>query len=186
MLKESRTALSWGMEELEVKVSKNARLKKSAKWRLDGDTILLEVPTKWTRAQISAISAQATGAAVKARAKSAALASDAYLAGRVAHLRRTFNPSLPDGLVMWSDKELASRWGYCAGDGTIVISAQVRTMPEYVIDAILVHELAHRALPGHGHDAQFWNLVKSFADYEKASAFLDGANWARGLDQADW
>ena len=67
-----------------------------------------------------------------------------------------------------------SRWGSCTpADGTIRLSDRMRGMPAYVVDSVLVHELAHLVHPD--HSPEFWALVKRFPDHDRASAFLDGA-----------
>jgi len=53
-------------------------------------------------------------------------------------------------------------------------------MPEYVVDYVLVHELAH--LLEHGHGPAFWALVDRYPRTERARGFLDGICLAAGLD----
>ena len=58
--------------------------------------------------------------------------------------------------VRWVDNQQA-RWGSCTpGDRTIRLSARLQGMPVWVVDYVLVHELAHLLEPG--HDAAFWAL----------------------------
>jgi len=47
-------------------------------------------------------------------------------------------------------------------------------MPSYVIDYVLLHELAHLLVPGHGPD--FWAALADYPRLERARGFLDG--WA--------
>ncbi len=56
--------------------------------------------------------------------------------------------------VRWVDN-MTMRWGSCTpADGTIRISSRLRAMPTWVLDYVLVHELAHLIAPG--HDRRFW------------------------------
>ena len=74
--------------------------------------------------------------------------------------------------VRWVDNQ-NRRWGSCTpADRTIRLSSRLRTMPEYVIDYVLVHELAHLVEPS--HDARFWSLVGRYPRAERARGFLEG------------
>ena len=66
-----------------------------------------------------------------------------------------------------------SRWGSCTpGDRTIRLSARLQGMPQWVIDYVLVHELAHLLEPG--HDAKFWSWVDRYPKAERAKGYLLG------------
>jgi predicted metal-dependent hydrolase len=69
------------------------------------------------------------------------------------------------------------RWGSCTpADRTIRLSSRLRTMPEYVVDYVLVHELAHLLEPG--HNDRFWSLVAGYPRAERARGFLEGIEQA--------
>lgn len=66
-----------------------------------------------------------------------------------------------------------TRWGSCTpSEGTIRLSHRLKGMPEYVIDYVLVHELAHLLVPGHG--PRFWALVDAYPRTERARGYLEG------------
>ncbi|WP_232835680.1 M48 metallopeptidase family protein [Actinocorallia populi] len=74
-----------------------------------------------------------------------------------------------------------SRWGSCTPeDRTIRISSMLRGMPVWVVDYILVHELAHLLEPG--HNAAFWRLVNHYPKTERARGYLEGVTAARSLE----
>jgi predicted metal-dependent hydrolase len=76
---------------------------------------------------------------------------------------------------------MASRWGSCTtGDGTIRLSDRLQSMPVWVIDYVLLHELAHLLEPG--HNARFWQLVDRFPKSERAKGYLEGIAAAANLD----
>jgi len=71
-----------------------------------------------------------------------------------------------------------SRWGSCTpADRTIRLSTRLRGMPSWVIDYVLVHELAHLIEQGHG--PRFWALVESYPRTERARGYLEGFTAAR-------
>jgi predicted metal-dependent hydrolase len=72
--------------------------------------------------------------------------------------------------VTWSDQQV-SRWGSCTpADKTIRVSSRLAVFPSWVLDYVLVHELAHLLVDHHGpdHDA----LVDRFPLAERARGFL--------------
>jgi hypothetical protein len=74
--------------------------------------------------------------------------------------------------VRWVDNQ-NRRWGSCTpADRTIRLSSRFRAMPDYVVDYVLVHELAHLVEPS--HDARFWSLVARYPRAERARGFLEG------------
>jgi predicted metal-dependent hydrolase len=77
-----------------------------------------------------------------------------------------------------------SRWGSCTPvDRTIRLSSRLQGMPSWVVDYVLVHELAHLLVPGHGPD--FWALVEQFPRTERARGYLEGVSATAGLDLSD-
>ncbi|GAB3312278.1 hypothetical protein GCM10027451_25010 [Geodermatophilus aquaeductus] len=79
--------------------------------------------------------------------------------------------------VRWVDNQ-QRRWGSCTpADGSIRLSSRLRSMPEYVVDYVLVHELAHLIEPS--HDARFWALVTRYPRAERARGFLEGVESVR-------
>ncbi len=85
--------------------------------------------------------------------------------------------------IRWVSNQ-RSRWGSCTpADGSIRISDRLRGMPSYVVDYVVLHELAHLLVAGHNRD--FWTLLRSYPRLERARGFLDGVALAHGLDIAD-
>ena len=56
-------------------------------------------------------------------------------------------------------------------------------MPKYVIDAVLIHELAHLAQAGHG--PEFVALTQRFPLMQQSDAFLAGVEFGSGTTWAD-
>jgi predicted metal-dependent hydrolase len=65
------------------------------------------------------------------------------------------------------------RWGSCTpSTGVIRLSDRLQRLPAWVVDYVLVHELAHLVEPTHG--PAFWRLVAGYPDAERAKGFLEG------------
>ena len=76
------------------------------------------------------------------------------------------------------------RWGSCTPDsGRIRLSHELFKLPGFVVDYVIVHELAH--LLEANHSASFWALVKAYPQADKAIGFLEGYHWARNLKGGD-
>lgn len=109
-------------------------------------------------------------------------ASDAALAGHAAELSSKYlgGRAIPTS-VRWVSNQ-KSRWGSATpADGTIRLSDKLQSMPQWVIDYVLLHELAHLLVAG--HNAAFWRLLEAYPETQRAKAFLEGVAFAtsRGL-----
>lgn len=107
--------------------------------------------------------------------------SDAALLARcrelaVSHLGGRAEPRT----VRWVPA-MRTRWASCTpSEGSIRISERLRDVPRWVLDYVLVHELAHLLVPGHGPD--FWELVRAYPRTERAMGFLQGVSATAGLN----
>lgn len=82
--------------------------------------------------------------------------------------------------IRWVSNQ-RSRWGSCTpADGSIRLSDRLQDMPAYVVDYVILHELAHLLVAGHNRD--FWTLLRSYPKLERARGFLDGVALAKGFD----
>ena len=71
---------------------------------------------------------------------------------------------------------MKSRWGSCTHSGKITLNIKLVEAPEWVQDAVIVHELAH--LKFLNHSARFWDLVHQFAPQHKdAKKWLQNNLW---------
>ena len=72
--------------------------------------------------------------------------------------------------IEWSDRQLR-RWGSCtASEGRIRISTRLASVPGWVLDWVLIHELAHLEVPNHGR--QFQDLLGRYELGERAKGYL--------------
>jgi predicted metal-dependent hydrolase len=64
-----------------------------------------------------------------------------------------------------------SRWGSCSPNGHICLNWRLVTMPEWVRDYVIIHELMH--LKRLDHSPKFWKLVAAACpDYHRARDWL--------------
>ncbi|UFU04590.1 M48 family metallopeptidase [Ruania suaedae] len=91
-------------------------------------------------------------------------------------VERYLDPRAHPASVAWVGNQ-GSRWGSCSPDSaSIRISERVRGMPGWVLDYVLLHELAHLIEPG--HDEKFWALLERYPLTERARGFLLGVTHA--------
>ena len=80
--------------------------------------------------------------------------------------------------VTWADNQ-HHRWGSCTpADASIRLSSRLQGMPGWVLDYVLLHELAHLLVPTHSR--AFWDLLQSYPRTERARGFLAGVDHATG------
>ena len=96
--------------------------------------------------------------------------SDERLQERAARL----NDRLFDGRLSWTSVGFADmdrQWGSCTfTDGAIRIARRAAALPDWVLDYLLVHELAHLVHSDHG--AEFHELENRYALTERAKGYL--------------
>ncbi|MEZ5255672.1 MAG: M48 family metallopeptidase [Ilumatobacteraceae bacterium] len=72
--------------------------------------------------------------------------------------------------IRWADN-MTTRWGSCTpATATIRISTRLAAFPDWVLDYVIVHELAHLVVSGHG--PRFDALVARYPRSERAIGFL--------------
>ena len=140
----------------------------------DGDRIVVAIPARFTRAQEREWVRRMVGRLAEQEHRRRP--SDEELAVRAAELStRYLNGQAKPVSVNWSSNQ-GRRWGSCTPtEGTIRISTRVRGMPRWVIDYVLLHELAHLLHAGHG--PEFWAVLASYPRTERARGFLEGVTF---------
>ncbi|MGH9028423.1 MAG: M48 metallopeptidase family protein, partial [Acidimicrobiales bacterium] len=107
--------------------------------------------------------------------------SDRDLALRCASLGDRYLGGVRASSVRWVDNQ-RRRWGSCTSrTSEIRISDRLRVVPGWVLDAVLVHELAH--LVEASHSQRFRRLAARYPRTAEADVFLAG--FTLGLEQAD-
>lgn len=154
-----------------VEVRRSARRSRTVSAYREGDRTVVLIPARmshaeeqrWVAQMLEKLAAQESRRipgddALEARAREL---SAAYLDGRAKPAQ-----------VRWVTNQ-NSRWGSCTpSEGTIRLSHRLQGMPEYVLDYVLLHELAHLLVPDHGPG--FWALLEAYPRTERARGYLEG------------
>ncbi len=137
----------------------------------DGDRVVVLLPARMSRAEERQwVGVMLDRLAAQERRRRP---SDAELMSRARTLcRRYLSEASPPASVRWVSNQ-GMRWGSCTPtDGTVRLSSRLQGMPPWVVNYVLVHELAHLIEPG--HTARFWALVRRFPQADRARGFLEG------------
>lgn len=167
------------MSSPEVEVRRSKRRRRTVSAYRDGDRIVVMIPASLSRAEEAEW--VATMVARLERSERRRRPGDDDLLARAVMLSDRYLGGLasPES-VRWVDNQ-QQRWGSCTpGDRTIRLSARLQGMPAWVVDYVLVHELAHLLEPG--HDANFWAWVERYPEAEKAKGYLMGWSAASRVD----
>jgi hypothetical protein len=106
---------------------------------------------------------------------------DKALEERSEHLADRYLGGVRATSIRWVGNQ-RKRWGSCnPGTGDIRISDRLRPVPSWVLDAVLVHELAH--LVEASHSKRFRALTNRYPRMTEADTFLHG--FTIGLEAAN-
>jgi predicted metal-dependent hydrolase len=162
-----------------VEVRRSRKRRRTVAAYREDDKVVVLVPARFTRAEEREW--VATMLARLERSEKRRRPSDAGLQRRSAELSAKFLDGLAEPLqVRWVANQ-NSRWGSCTpSDRSIRLSTRLQGMPAWVIDYVLVHELAH--LIEAGHTPSFWGWVDRYPRAERAKGFLEGVAAASSLE----
>lgn len=169
--------------ESAVVVRRSARRRKTISARREGYSIVVMVPAGMRRS----VEERAVRETVKRLLDRAADGTpvDAESLGRRAEALAvryldpfTDAPVRPAGVRWVSNQE--RRWGSCTpATGQIRLSDRMSVMPDWVLDYVLLHELAH--LVEANHTARFHQILERFPRAVQARGFLEG--WQAALSR---
>ncbi|HVF19413.1 MAG TPA: M48 family metallopeptidase [Mycobacteriales bacterium] len=169
-----------------VEVRRSARRRRTVSAYREGDRTIVLVPARLSRAEEERwVETMLERLRAKDDQRSRGR-SDTELMARARRLSRAYlDGEARPTVVRWVTNQ-ATRWGSCTPlDSTIRLSHRLQEMPDWVVDYVLVHELAHLVVPDHSR--AFWDLVERYPQAERARGYLLGvADTARlRLDVAD-
>jgi predicted metal-dependent hydrolase len=156
--------------EPQVEVRVSARRKKTSEARWVGSRIVVSVP-----AHLDADSRQKTVDWLVERLltrERPQLADDEDLLARAIELSDRYLVGARPVSVRWVTNQTA-RWGSCSYySSEIRISHRLRAVPQWVLDSVLVHEVAHLTYPDHSR--AFHRLAGAYPRHDEAGLFLAG------------
>ncbi len=157
------------MKSMDVRIIRSPRRRKTISARMEGGVMVVRAPQH--------ISEQELNQAIEKfklrfqRRQDARSLNDATLEQRAQALnRRYFGGKLQWRHIRWVTNQ-QKRFGSCTPSrGTIRISHRLGKVPLWVLDYVLMHEMAHLLEPNHG--PRFWALVNRYPLTERARGYL--------------
>ena len=159
-------------DELEIKVIRSKRRKKTVDAHLvDSHTLEVRAPADLPEAQLQIIIKHLKARIIRRRKALRDHASDGSLERRA----RQLNAQLFAGALSWQSIRFVSnqntRFGSCSpARGTLRISDRLSNVPSFVLDYVIVHELAHLQVAN--HSKAFWDRVYRYPKTERARGYL--------------
>lgn len=152
------------MSQLPVEIIRSPRRKRTVQATVTDGVIRVRVPDGLAASEERRL---VDGLVQKVRKKMESTEVD--LTSRAKVLARQFGLSEPQ-TITWSSRQ-NTRWGSCTPTrGSIRISDKLVSVPEFVLDYVIVHELAH--LDERGHGSEFKALVDRYPRSERAIGYL--------------
>jgi len=152
------------------RVIRSARRTRSVQARLVGGVAEIRIPAHFTAAQErEAVTEMLAKLDRKTKARPL---DDASLRTRADSLNKhVLDGQARIGSIRWVSNQ-RSRWGSCTvATGDIRISDRLKQVPDYVLDAVIVHELTHTFIPNHSDEFYRWADKVPYA--ERARGYLE-------------
>ncbi|MBC9733317.1 M48 family metallopeptidase [Nocardioides marmotae] len=162
-----------------VEVRRSERRRHTVSAYRDGERIVVLVPASLSRAEEADWVERMVARLERSEQRARPSDDDLLARAKVLSNRYLGGIAAPDS-VRWVDNQ-NSRWGSCTPrERAIRLSTRLQGMPSWVIDYVMVHELAH--LIEAGHDARFWAWVDRYPQAERAKGYLAGWSAAERMD----
>jgi hypothetical protein len=158
-----------GWPEVEVRTSTRRRKTSEARWV--GGRIVVSLPAHLSgEVRETTIAWLVDRLVSKHRLRFAA--GDDELLARAHALSERYRIGARPRSVRWVTNQ-TSRWGSCSyHSGEIRLSHRLQAVPGWVLDSVLVHELAHLVHPD--HSPAFHRLADTYPRHREAGIFLAG------------
>ena len=163
---------------LPVEIVRSTRRKRTVEAQVINGTIRVHVPARMKQSEVDRYTSE-----LVARLQRAEANDRIDLVARAAMLARRYKLPLPKSIRFVDNQK--SQWGSCTpASSEIRLSSRLTQFPSWVLDYVIVHELAH--LVEFHHNARFTALVDQYPKAERARGFLTGVHYAPdGHDDGD-
>ena len=155
----------------EFRVIRSSRRKRGVTAFRNNGIIEIHIPDRTTRRDEATLIPEMINLVLTREARSRR--GDEILERTAHELLRTYLPEFHErpSSIRW--RAMQGRWGSCTTvDRTIRIAERLASAPAYVLNCVILHELIHLRLPGHGAD--FAELLARYPDLDRAEAYLEG------------
>ncbi len=171
-------------QPMKVKIIRSSRRKKTISAKEVGEMIYLYLPTGLSREQESGYVQWAKKKTEVRQRKDMLKAQNADQ--ELSKLADKFNKKYFKGELTWekicySTQQNSRMFGVCnISQKKIRISDRLITMPKFVHDYVVIHELAHLKMLK--HNKEFWELVNQYPKAERARGYLMAVGMGNGYD----
>jgi predicted metal-dependent hydrolase len=164
-----------------VEIRHSTRRRKTAAARWEGDRVVVLAPY-WLRGdELDEMVDHLVGRILKQRPH--LHASDQFLMDRAVELADRYLDGVRAASIRWSSRQ-QMRWGCCTTTTReIRIAERLRPVPSWVLDSVIVHELAHLLV--YEHSDEFRQLEARYPRLHDANIFLAGYTMGLRMDGAD-
>jgi predicted metal-dependent hydrolase len=156
--------------ECSIKIIRSARRRKTVSAKLVNGVLEVRVPAGISDKELQPI-IDNLQRRLQERQRKRQLNETSDLARRAQELnQRYFDGELRIKRIEYVTNQ-EKRFGSCTTtSGIIRISDRVARLPEWVVDYVLIHEIAHLKVPNHSRE--FWALVNRYPLAERARGYL--------------
>lgn len=152
------------LEPLKPVVTRSKKRKKTAEAQLAGSVVNIKIPAACNAEEEQYFVDHFLQKFERTRA-----ANSVDLTKRAKQLAKEYGLPTPDTIRWVSNQK--HQWGSCTpADGSIRISDRLAGFPTWVIDYVIVHELAHLVIIE--HSPEYWDLVNAYPKTERARGYL--------------